>query len=448
MNALINSLTNNARVIIAVAFFILSSIPIMAGCSWDSAALVAMHECMAAICVYGIFSSLKRPYSLFKVLNLFYLFFFCIAPMMQYHQGVCMLGTHFTYENYLLTSAVSLAVIVLTNAVYYWAERYFDKKHSENTHSDEHKGEVCLTTRKEVILILLSAAACFYALYINHFDVLSLFIRDGETNNRIELPTSVFLVGSYFVRPLSLMALLAAVILGVKHRGVKALLFLMLLIAIPPTGVARFLVAAMYLPVLMCFVPRLRRGLSFVLVICLGVMIVFPLLNYFRFYGQRTFEISSIYSQFVDINFDAYSMMMRVIKDDIVTNGMQLAGALLFWLPRSIWAAKPISSGYYVAHTTGLSWDDLSMPFWGEGYINFGYFGVIIFTVAFALLLAKLDSKYWCITVKRPKDLNAISYYILLGLLMFILRGSMMSALAYTVAIMTAFYCVKKIVTR
>ena len=139
---------------------------------------------------------------------------------------------------------------------------------------------------------------------------------------------------------------------------------------------------------------------------------------------------------------------MRVIKDDMVTNGMQLVGALLFWLPRSIWAAKPISSGYYVAHTTGLSWDDLSMPIWGEGYINFGYFGVIIFTIAFAALLARLDSKYWCITVKRLKDLNAISYFVLLGMLMFILRGSLISAWAYTVALLLAFFAVKKIVIK
>ena len=420
----------------------------MVGSSWDSAALVAIHECMAAICVIGIFSRRERSYSLFKVLNLFYLFFFCIAPIMQYNQGVCILGTVFTYHNYLITSAVSLAVLVLTHAVYYWAERYFDKKHCHKFHIEAINGEKCLGTRKEVVLILLSAASCLYALILNRFDLLSLFLRGGEYLNRMELPTSLYLVGEYFLRPISLVALMSAVIIGLKHRWVMMLLFSMLLIAIPPTGVPRFLVAAIYLPVLMCFVPYLRRGLNFVLMICAGVMIVFPVLNYFRFCGQRPFEISSIYSQFVDINFDAYSMMMRVIKDDIVTNSMQLVGALLFWLPRSIWPAKPISSGYYVAHATGLSWDDLSMPIWGEGYINFGYFGVIIFTIAFAMLLAKLDSKFWSITVKCPKDLNAISYYILIGMLMFILRGSLISALAYTVAIMLAFYMVKKIVMR
>ena len=433
---------------IAVAFFILSSLPIMSGITWSNAALVAMHECMAAICVYGIFCRRERSYTLFKVLNIFYLFFFCIAPVMQYNQGVCILGTVFTYENYLVTSAVSLVVIVLTHIVYYWAESYFDRKHSAKSYVESNSNEKCLSTRKEVILILLSATSCLYALFINRFDLLSLLLRGGEYLNRMELPTSLTLVGDYFLRPISMMALMMALISGVKHRWVVALLFLMLLIAIPPTGVPRFLVAAIYLPVLMYCVPFLRRGLNFVLIICMGVMIVFPILNCFRFYGERPFEFSCIYSQFTDINFDAYSMLMRVIKDDMVTNGMQLVGALLFWLPRSIWVAKPISSGYYVAHTTGLSWDDLSMPIWGEGYINFGYFGVIIFTIAFAALLARLDSKYWCITVKRLKDLNAISYFVLLGMLMFILRGSLISAWAYTVALLLAFFAVKKIVIK
>ncbi|MGN0228867.1 MAG: hypothetical protein ACI4BH_03565 [Muribaculaceae bacterium] len=367
---------------------------------------------------------------------------------MQYNQGVCILDTEFTYENYLVTSAVSLVVIVLTHIVYYWAERYFDRKHSAKSYVESNSSEKCLSTREEVILILLSATSCLYALFINRFDLLSLLLRGGEYLNRVELPTSLTLVGDYFLRPISMMALMVALISGVKHRWVVALLFLMLLIANPPTGVPRFLVAAIYLPVLMYCVPFLRLGLNFVLMICIGVMIVFPILNCFRFYGERPIELSCIYSQFTDINFDAYSMMMRVIKDDMVTNGMQLVGALLFWLPRSIWAAKPISSGYYVAHTTGLAWDDLSMPIWGEGYINFGYFGVIIFTIAFAALLAGLDSKYWCITVKRLKDLNAISYFVMLGMLMFILRGSLISALAYTVALLLAFIAVKKIVTR
>ena len=99
-----------------------------------------------------------------------------------------------------------------------------------------------------------------------------------------------------------------------------------------------------------------------------------------------------------------------------------------------------------MADQTGLNWNDLSMPFWGEGYINFGYFGVIIFTIVLSVVLAKLDSKYWCITSKRSRDLDSIKYFLLLSLLIFILRGSMISAVAYTCGIMVSFYFVKTVV--
>ena len=193
--------------------------------------------------------------------------------------------------------------------------------------------------------------------------------------------------------------------------------------------------------------PIFRKGNYFALLLCFGVLVVFPLLNLFRYYSDDvTFDVTSCFSQFTDMNFDAYSMMMRVIKDDIITYGNQLLGALLFWVPRSIWPSKPIGSGFYVAEQTNLSFNNISMPFWGEGYINFGYFGVALFAIALAVFIARIDSKFWNITVKQERNLDTILYYLLLGLLMFVLRGDMMSGTAYTCGIVCSYYFIKKIV--
>ena len=86
------------------------------------------------------------------------------------------------------------------------------------------------------------------------------------------------------------------------------------------------------------------------------------------------------------------------------------------------------------------------MPFWGEGYINFGYFGVAMFTIVLAVFIARTDSKFWNITVKQERNLDTILYYLLLGLLMFVLRGDMMSGTAYTCGIVCSYYFIKKIV--
>ena len=138
-------------------------------------------------------------------------------------------------------------------------------------------------------------------------------------------------------------------------------------------------------------------------------------------------------------------MMMRVIKDDIVTYGNQLLGALFFWIPRSVWPSKPVGSGYFVAEQTELSFNNISMPFWGEGYINFGYLGVIIFAIALAIVIARIDSKFWNKVVTQ-QNLEPIKYYLLLGLLIFILRGDMLSSTAYTCGIITSYYFIKKTV--
>ena len=244
-----------------------------------------------------------------------------------------------------------------------------------------------------------------------------------------------------------LVIFLASLVIGIKHKFTKALLFVFLLISVPPTGVARLYAAAVYIPVVLFLLPFLKKRNNFVLLFCFGILVIFPLFNIFREYSAKvSFDISSSFSQFKDLHFDAYSMMMRVIKDDIVTYGNQLLGALLFWVPRSIWPSKPIGSGFFVAEQTNLSFNNISMPFWGEGYINFGYFGVAIFAIVLAVFIARTDSKFWNITVKQGRNLDTILYYLLLGLLMFVLRGDMMSGTAYTCGIVCSYYFIKKIV--
>ena len=426
-----------------LVFFILSCVPMMIGISLQGVPLLIVHIAMAAICVYGIFSDRSRPYTQYKVLNLFFLFFFCIAPIAQYNQGVCLLGTVFLFGDYMLTSVTSLAVLIITHIVYYLSKQYFDKKHSQKLISQPSINDVSIGLRRESILVAISLLLAIYFLYINQFNVLSLVSRDGDFVDRLPQSQTVYLISEYFLRPISIVILLSTLMLKVKHPWIRPILLILLVITVPPTGVPRVLTAVVYIPLVLYLIPLFRRGWNFVALICVGVLLIFPFLNMFRKVHCNTF---GIVSQFLDLNFDAYSMLMRVLKEDIVTGGTQLLGALLFWVPRSLWPTKPVSSGHYVADQTGLNWNDLSMPFWGEGYINFGYFGVIIFTIVLSVVLAKLDSKYWCITSKRSRDLDSIKYFLLLSLLIFILRGSMISAVAYTCGIMVSFYFVKTVV--
>ena len=100
-------------------------------------------------------------------------------------------------------------------------------------------------------------------------------------------------------------------------------------------------------------------------------------------------------------------------------------GVFLFFVPRSLWPEKPIGSGYVIAHENNYIHDNLSMNFFGEGYINFGIFGSIVFVVFLALLNARLDAKFW--SADRPKTVFVVGYLVGIGFEFTILRGALMN---------------------
>ncbi len=425
---------------------IFSCIPILSGCKFENASIIMTHIIMAIICVRNLFANSKRPYSLFIVLNLFFLFFMCIAPAVQLNNGVAFFETKFSFDNYFATSITLLFVLITTTFVYGLCSKKYDCIYGYSRTLKAKSIFTHISLKKELLMLIVSGSICFICLYLNHFNINSLLFRGGELT-RVSTSQIFSLFFNNFFKPMPLVIFLASLVIGVKHRLIIFMLFVCLLISVPPTGVARLLAAAIYIPVVLFLLPFIKKRNNFVLFFCFGILVVFPLLNVFRFYSEQlSFDISTCFSQFEELHFDAYSMMMRVIKDDIVTYGNQLIGALLFWVPRSVWPSKPIGSGHFVAEQTNLSFNNLSMPFWGEGYINFGYFGVALFTIVSAVFIARTDSKFWNITVKQERNLDTILYYLLLGLLMFVLRGDMMSGTAYTCGIVCSFYFIKKII--
>lgn len=432
--------------LLPIIIFAISCIPITSGDLLKDSPLILIHIIIAMMCISAIFGK-NCSYSLFKILNLFFLFFFCIAPIVQFNSGTRFLGTIFSFNNYLTTSVTALIVLILTHYVYHVSIKHYNAKDRiKSVHETKLKNK-SISFTKELLLLTISGLICLYVLYINHFNIVTLLFRGSEAGSRVSQSQIAFLITENFLRPITLVVFLSSLVINIRHKIIRTFLFLFLIISIPPTGVARLLAAAIYLPVMLFLFPIFRKGNYFVMLLCIGILVVFPLLNVFRHYSEQlSFDITSCFSQFVELHFDAYSMMMRVIKDDIVTYGNQLIGALLFWVPRSVWPSKPVGSGCFVAEQTKLSFNNLSMPFWGEGYINFGYFGVALFTIVLAIFIARTDSKFWNITVKQERNLDTILYYLLLGLLMFVLRGDMMSGTAYTCGIVCSYYFIKKIV--
>ncbi len=431
-----------------VTFFVIISPGIK-----ESWILESINIIIALICSIGLFSYQNNPFSMFKIFNIFFLFFFCIAPVLQFKNDVHFFGTLFQESDYIYTSFLLLIVLILFDLIYIISYSNYYKKHKYQNSGNEFF--ISLNNNKFsksaiLLMIILSGVSCFLMLWLNSFNIVSLFVRGGDMKDAVDVSNISSLILSNFVRPIPMIIFISALIFKLRNKLIILYLLLCLLFTCPPTGVARYTVAAVYLPVLFQVFPLFRKKNVFVISLVLALLIIFPLLNNFRYYDESTsLKLSLNFDQFLELHFDSYSMFMRVLKDNIITYGRQLLGVILFWVPRSIWPDKPVGSGYFVAETTGLSFNNISMPFFGEGYINFGIIGVVVFTVFLSLFVAKQDVSYWKnASNTKTQSWKDIKYYIYIGMFMFVLRGDLMSSFAFLCGYLFAYYFVKKILTK
>lgn len=392
---------------------------------------------------FAIYSYIDRPYSLYKMFHLFVLFFMGVAPAVQFNNDIRFFGTYFSDELYICTSIVVLFTLIVYNIVYAF---FYVKSKKQIILLQETRSEV-LTPKIELIFILISSCVFLFTLYKNHFNILSMFVRGGEFTDRIELSTTQGLLVNNILPPMSMILFLLAKLKGTTHKHVVPILFALFFFSCPPTGMSRFAVAALYIPIVVTIFPVLKRKHAFVTLISVSLLVVFPFLNSFRYFtGRDSLKLELNIDQFQELHFDSFSMLMRVLDADVVTWGRQLIGVLFFWLPRSVWPNKPIGSGAYIAQVENFGFENVSMPFWGEAYINFGYCGVLFFIVILAIFSAKQDNKYWNKSNLERKSIDTIKYLILIGFLVFMLRGDLMSSTAYLCGYLFTLYLIKFLV--
>lgn len=430
--------------IVKLIIFLSLCIPILQNGICQNENLEIVSILIAALCaiMFGLYK--KESYSLFKMFIIFIAFFFCVAPIVQYKENVRFWGTYFSDKDYLVTSTYVLLILITVICFYVKFRRKFAKSIYKSVKSEEL---LEISTGKEFLFLLISGSICCYFLYINNFSLMSLFFRGGEFVNRVNQSQITGLIVDNFLRPMPMIIFLCAYIMKIKHKIILPILFIFMIISSPPTGMARFSAAAIYIPVLLVMFPLLRKGFNLILFIVVGLLVIFPFLDNFRYMSSgKEIELNFNFDQFSELHFDSYSMFMRVLKDDVVTYGRQFLGVIFFFVPRAFWPNKPVGSGHFIMTSMNSDFTNVSMPYFGEGYINFGFVGIFIFAFFLSYIMAKLDASYW----NRVTNIyiGQIKYFILLGLLVFILRGDLMSSFAFTCGFMASFYTIKWILLR
>lgn len=399
------------------------------------------------LAIFFIFNAEDKPYSLNKIVSLFFYFFYGVAPLLQFYNHSSFFGARELKESeYFYMNILIIFIFLLYQLIY---SSFF--KRTKISNSKIHFLEKLSLPKKlnlvQTLLLIIISLFSFYMIFqANNFNITSMFFRGGALKElMVESGTSSLIIFRVF-QPLSMMCLLYYILSPSKNIIVYLILSVLAILTCFPLGMARFSAAALYIPLMLIAVPIMRKKNIFSLSVVGGLLLVFPFLNNFRYFSKDAdIKIGMDLKMFLAGDFDSFQNFTLIVFDNIITYGRQLVGVLLFWLPRSIWPNKPVGSGAFMAEQEHFFFQNVSCNYFAEGYINFGFLGILFFLLFLSYFTARWDKMYWQSEIMTKNNYFHVIYMILIGMLFFILRGDLMSSFAYTVGFLISIWLVYKL---
>lgn len=393
-----------------------------------------------------LMKSSSLGYSLKDTLIIFMFIFMWFSPIVQYlSDEFPWWNTELLTDQVILHANALILLFLLTYLIVYYSIK--SRKYGRQTIRGIKDKNVSLILH---VMFILTLICSLYV--IANTGLVNLFSRSTNVLN-IDSSSIMLIVNNSFKSVSVFYVALNILYYKKKKKVYKVIPFfigtLLMLLVNFPTGSARFWMASVYLGLLLLIFPKVKNQHAFKIVMLVGMFVIFPLINIFR--RNTWLDISNFKLQipnpsvaFLSGDFDSFSMLARSIVYvglNGISNGYQLLGNIFFFIPRNIWSTKPVGSGYTVAQ--GLGWDfkNVSMSIIGEGYLNFGVIGVILFAFLLAIITSSSDCK-----MQKVKSSNStiISYVELvypfsIGFLFFILRGDLLSSFSYYIGFLVPF---------
>ena len=231
---------------------------------------------------------------------------------------------------------------------------------------------------------------------------------------------------------------------------VLLLLLLLVFVSENPSTEKRNALGPLYIALLLVAFPVWFASWNRrMLLLVSGMVLIFPAITIFthnRTQSLGSVSMSQVVEQIGDhyysINYDSWANIytaVEVVQVHGMQWGHQLLGAVLFFVPSSIWSGKPLASGIFLADyliaNYSMWFTNLSAPLVAEGYLDFGTGGVLAYAAAMAFAVTGLNAM-------ARRDGNWILFPLAVYgsvFLMLVLRGSLMIAVAYLVAAFLAF---------
>lgn len=407
----------------------------------DQSIVVITFIINGILIIRNLLKSSRLGYSLKDVVNLFMFLFMFLSPMIQYVTNKFpWWDIHLITDEAIIQANVTILIFLVTYQLSYSLK----SKHTNKTAKNNFINRIDVVFNILFLFSIISSS--FIILNVGFYNLFSRATYIIDINS-----SSLSLIVSNSMRAIPVIYVAINLVYLKKNRSVFRKLpffigvFLMLLVNFP-TSTARFWMASVYLGLFIIIIGRSKNPHFLKFILLFGMTIIFPVINIFR---RNTWQeaiilgidIPRITELFTYGDFDSYSMLTRALlytDTNGITWGKQLLGNLLFFVPRSIWPSKPIGSGVMIASDLGWKFTNVSCPFVGEGYINFGLVGVILFAIVLGKLSKVADYKYSYSIENNIKNINFVDLYypFTLGFIFFIMRGDLLSSLSFYLGFM------------
>ena len=399
-----------------------------------------------------------------------YLFFF-LAPVFQI-SAMNDLNFRFPNDFAFNTSSVVFAnlLILIFNIVFIFSYLYFkDKKLGKNK---EQATEVNFKYNTPLAILVLLAVCVAIAVF--NYDYLLKDISESVYIIKDE-STSLLLLKKKFL----FFTPLGGIVLTLKHLQMTGkinsntffvvlslVIFIVLLFFFKNIFTEkRNTLGPIYIALIYLFFPKLlNSNAKFFLFMFLSMVIIFPLSSTLTHIDASLEQIfvkpSLIYESFLrfgtisgafeSLHYDAFSNIMATaeyVKLYGLSWGYQLLGVCLFFVPRSLWTTKPLSTGELIGNhlfdTTPRNFTNLSNSVVSEGFINFGFIGIVVLAIVLAYFIIKF------IIWHRSEDClkQFIAFYFAVHL-MFLLRGDLTNGFSYFIGPLLSVVFLPKLLIR
>ena len=294
-------------------------------------------------------------------------------------------------------------------------------------------------SKKPLKLIVLTFISCFLWIYVYGFLSLDQFLYriSGDRSSNIQLTGTA----SLLFETVRYVPFFAFIIYRVNYKTnvyLNILFLIIILYLFPPMAISRFNLGVIYLTLLIVLFPSILKGFRMHLLLFFGFFTAFPISDFFRYKSGAVKNSFFDSSPLLNLNylltesFDTYNSFVTVVDQNIITYGYQLLGVIFFFIPRVIWLEKPVGSGTYVSELNNLEFGNISLNYYGEAFINFGYLGVLLFTLILGLVIRRMELLDLKVLISRRKlNIFIIIYLIMIPYIFFILRGDLLSSVSY-----------------